>query len=269
MQVLINYANSTYDSVRKWNSFTGKHIAHFEKIYNFGPNDIDSTFRDSYSHILNIQRGNGLWLWKPYFINRVIEQLQDGDILFYCDSGAFFIRSPKSIMALINKDNPLFVCDIPLIESCLTKPKCFEKMGLNEANYKNSNQIIATYFCFMITPFTRKFMKEWLSLCCDYELISPEGFKKNDTICHNYGEKFVTHREDQSIFSLLCKKYKILPHKDFSQRGLRPRSYYSPFYAYQEPNHPFDKYKPIIFLHKAPKLTIKWLIRYLYHTLKK
>lgn len=78
----------------------------------------------------------------------------------------------------------------------------------------------------------------------------------------------LAHREDQSIFSLLCKKHGISPHRDISQRGKHPETYKSPFYAYKIPIHPNDKYKPIIFLHKSPRLNLQWFIRYIYHKIK-
>lgn len=84
-------------------------------------------------------------------------------------------------------------------------------MGLTEEKYKTSNQIIATYFCFLVTPATRNFMKEWLSLCCDLELLSPAGLGKFDVPTTDFGKSFVTHREDQSIFSLLCKNMEYPP----------------------------------------------------------
>lgn len=268
MKILINYADARYEPARKWNTFTGKHIAKFDKIYEFSPNDIDDPFIELHHDILSQKRGNGLWLWKPYFINKVLSECNDEDIVFYCDSGSFFIRGCKKILAKISPKQPLFVCDIPLLESCFTKPLCFDRMGLTENKYKTSNQIIATYFCFLVTPFTRKFMAEWLSLCCDFELLSPAGLDKFDAVTQNFGESFVAHREDQSIFSLLCKKYEIASHRDISQRGLHPETYKSSFYAYKVPVHTNDKYKPIIFLHKSPQLSIKWLIRYLYHRIK-
>ena len=268
MKILINYADEQYNPARKWNSYTGKHIAHFDKIYEFAPKDIDANFYRENEQILTIKRGNGLWLWKPYFINKVIEQSNDGDIIFYCDAGALFIRNISPVISQLSEKAPLFVCDIPLIESCFTKPICFEKIEGKE-KYKSSNQIIATYFCTLVTPFTRKFIEEWLTLCRDYELLSPSGLGKHDMPQCNYGETFVTHREDQSIFSLLCKKYHIIPHKDISQRGTKPETYRSPYYAYKVPSHTNDTYKPIIFLHKSPRLDFKWLLRYLYYNLKK
>ena len=268
MKILINYADKRYEPARKWNTWTGRHIAHFDKVCEFYPADIEKEWADEHSEILSHQRGNGLWLWKPYFVNKVMDECADGDIIFYCDSGSIFVRNLNKIFSLLTAENPLFVCDIPLIESCFTKPACFEKMGLSGDKYAKSNQIIATYFCFMVTPFTRSFMKEWLSLCCDYELISPSGLGKYDSINQKFGEAFVAHREDQSIFSLLCKKFNIPPHLDISQRGLHPETYRSEFYYYKVPDHVDDKYKPVVFLHKSPRLDFKWLLRYVYHAIK-
>lgn len=268
MKILINYADKQYEPARKWNTLTGKYIAKFDKVYEFSPHDIDPSFAILYHDILSQKRGNGLWLWKPYFVNKVLENCNNGDIIFYCDSGSFFTRSIKKIVTIISKRQPLFVCDIPLLESCFTKPLCFEKLELTEEKYKTSNQIIATYFCFLVTPTTRKFMAEWLSFCCDLELLSPAGLGKFDTAKKDFGESFVAHREDQSIFSLLYKKYEIAPHRDISQRGKYPETYKSAFYAYKVPIHPNDKYKPIIFLHKSPRLNLQWFIRYIYHKIK-
>ena len=116
MKILINYADSRYAQARKWNSRTGKLIAKFDTIYEFSPNDIDDKFQKENRQILLSKRGNGLWLWKPYIINKVLEHTKDGDFIFYCDSGAFFIRNIDTIKNQVNKETPLFVCDIPLIE---------------------------------------------------------------------------------------------------------------------------------------------------------
>ena len=95
MEILINYADTKYEQSRWWNSFTGKYIAKFDKIYEFHPNDIDAEFAQQHPNILSYKRGNGLWLWKPYFIYRVMKECVDGDIIFYCDAGAFFKRDSQ------------------------------------------------------------------------------------------------------------------------------------------------------------------------------
>lgn len=261
MDYLINYANQKYKRVQKINSWTGKHIAKFDKVYSFGPNDIDDDFRITHSNILSYERGNGLWLWKPYFINKVISECQDGDYVFYLDSGAFFIRDPHVLISYIDDCKPLFVTDIPLIESCWTKPSCFEALNANE--YADTNQIQAAIVLFKVNGFTRDFFREHLDLCANTDLLIPEGLGKFDRIDRNYGNGFVSHREDQSVFSLLCKKKGIKAHRDITQRGLDPMSFYNPNYAYRVPEHPDDYYKTIVFIHKSPTLGPVFWLRYL------
>ena len=266
MNILINYANDRFSQVQKIQSWTGKHIAHFDRIYAFGPNDIDPIFYKKHINIFNYKRGNGLWLWKLYLINKVMEECHDGDNLFYVDSGAFFIRSPKILYTYLSDVNPIFVTDIPLIESCWTKPSCIERMG--GAAFLYSNQIQATFILIRINNYTRSFIKEYLALCAESDLLIPEGLGKYDAPQYDYKTSFVAHREDQSVLSLLCKKHGIHPHRDISQRGKNPMSYYNPNYAYLEPLHPNDTYQTILFLHKSPSLGFKFWLRYIINKFK-
>ena len=259
MNILITYADKKYQNARKWNAFIGKHIAKFEKIYAFSPEDIDNNFKSLHSEIFSYKRGNGLWLWKPYFIDKVINECNEGDIVFYCDAGACFTKAPIKYIKPFLEDTPIFCCDIPLIESNFTKPICFESLNLKSDEIKYSNQIIATYLCLRVCEESRKLIKEWLDVCCNIELLKPEGCNINLTRSFEY--EFVTHREDQSLFSLLCKKYGYKPHRDISQRGLFPRTYYNPCYIYQEPLHNEDTYPSMIWLHKSPQLDIIYFSR--------
>lgn len=249
MKILINYGNEEYKETQELNSKTGMSVGGFDKVFSFGPNDIESAFKREYANILEIKRGNGLWLWKPYFINKVLNECDDGDYIFYCDSGAYFKKNIDEIISSLREGEKIWVSDNPLIESCFTKPLCFEKMDCKCKEYMETNQIQATYMMFINGIESRKFVNEWLNLCEDYELITPENNMYN--IDQHNKIQFIAHREDQSIFSLLCKKRGIKPHKDPSQRGRYPITFYNPVYAYKVSEHPEDKYDTVIFLHKA------------------
>lgn len=247
MKVLINYADSAYRKAQKWNSWTGKQIAGFDKVYAFSPTDIDKNYYERHKDILSEKRGNGLWLWKPYFINKVMSECNDGDIVFYADSGSFFLKRIDKLISSLRKDEKIWVSDCPLLESCFTKPVCFEKMECDE-KIRNSNQIQATYLMLICCDETRSFIREWLHYCENYELMSPEG---GLSLNEKRGTQFVAHREDQSILSLLCKKKGVKAHKDPSQRGKCPETFFSPNYSYQVPEHKEDNYGTVLFLHKA------------------
>ncbi len=257
MKVLVNYANDKYRQSQKFNTWTGKHIAKFDKVFSFGPEDIEPEYYNAHKDILDEPRGNGLWLWKPYFIDKVLSQCTDGDYVFYVDSGAFFVRNAETLIKSFEQGENIWVSDNPTLESCFTKPKCFGALGCSEDIYKNTNQIQATYVFFRCCQESRDFVKEWLSLCENKEMMEPAGGLNLEKPVRN---GFVAHREDQSMLSLLCKKKGIMPHRDPSQRGKHPETFYNQNYAYKVPEHD-DTYKTFVFLHKAKKVNLVVILR--------
>ena len=60
----------------------------FSQIFSYGPQDLDAQFvKDHGEFIRNNPRGYGYWIWKPYIILKVLNQLDNGDILVYGDAG--------------------------------------------------------------------------------------------------------------------------------------------------------------------------------------
>lgn len=247
---LVNYANDKYRPAQRVNSWFGKHVGNFDEVISFGPNDIDADFRTAHKDILSGKRGNGYWLWKPYFIQRVIDNSKDGDYIFYLDSGAFFVRDIRLLMPYVTDENPLFVTDIPLMECNWTKPACFEYFHAEHLRY--TNQIQSGYIFFIVNDYTRDFFREYLEICQSTKLLVSEGLGKYDSATKNYDDQFVSHREDQSILSIMCKLRGIKAHRDLSQHGFDPMSFYNPNYLYKEPNHANDHYPTMVFLLRAP-----------------
>ena len=194
---LINYANETYRLAQRVNSWSGKHVAHFDEVLSFGPQDIDDDFRESHRDILSAKRLNGYALWKPYFLQKVIEESRDGDYIFYLDSGAFFVRDVRLLIPYLSEENPLFVTDIPLMECNWTKPACIEYFQAEKLRY--TNQIQSGYIFFVVNNYTKVFFREYFDICSSTQLLIPEGLGKFERISKNYGDRFVSHREDQSI----------------------------------------------------------------------
>lgn len=249
---VINFADKNYRNAQRINTRTALAIGNADKVFSFNKEDIDQNFFKENEFILKQDRGAGMWLWKPYFVNKVLENINYGDYIFYCDSGAFFIRSIENLIGKA-KDSDIVCCDIPLIEQQFTKQKTFEFVGGISDKYSSTNQIIATFFMIKKTKFTVDFVNEWLSLCCNESYILPD----NETVEFS---NFIAHREDQSIFSLLCKKYDIEPFEDISQRKWFP-------YSYKYENYIFRKYKHnlkapvILYLHKMSNPKFSLLMR--------
>ncbi len=252
-KVLINYANERFESVRKVNTWTGKRIAGFDKVIEYAPEDIEPCFYQENRETLSMKRGNGLWLWKPYFIKKaLLEEADDGDYLFYCDSGAFFVRNINPLIEEMQGD--LWVSNLPLIEKQWTKKSALDVLCQNAPEIADTNQIQASFLLIRKSEASVKFVDEWLKLCCNRKLLMPPGAEEEAGEC-------IGHREDQSLLSILCKLEGILPQRDPSQFGRFPEGYRGEGYIYSVPDHE-NRYQTIIVLHRLDYVRIRAFLRF-------
>lgn len=258
MKVLINYANTAYRKAQRFNTLTGIYFARFDMIIEFSPQDIEEDFLKRNNYILSQERGNGLWLWKPYIINKTLQSLEYGDFLFYCDSGSFFIRNIETIINSMGEEM-IWVSDLPLLEEQFTSKYLIEKM--NCIQFNKTNQIQAGFIGLIKCEKSLKFVDEWLKLCCNPDFLEVKSSSENTN--------FIDHREDQSILSLLCKKHNIKPHLDPTQYGNFPLKYFSDKYEIVIPDHDVE-YKPSIVLHRSKNcILITCLKEFIYAIVKR
>ena len=104
MKILINYADEKYRKTQRFNSWTGKRIAGFDKVIEYGSDDVPYGYKIAHKEIFDNSRGNGLWLWKPYLIQRTLRECSDGDVVFYADSGSFFLKKIDDVIASLNSE---------------------------------------------------------------------------------------------------------------------------------------------------------------------
>jgi len=159
-----------------------------------------------YSFIENNKRGYGYWLWKPYIIKKTMETLNHGDVLMYLDCGCEIdIRRREIIQHFLElvKSEYLIGSSTFCPEKEWNKMDLIEKLGLNDAKYLDSEQNQAGALLFLINDKTIDFINRWYELCCDYHNIDDSPSIIPNLDC------FVEHRHDQSIFSLLTKKYNL------------------------------------------------------------
>ncbi|KGE86612.1 MAG: hypothetical protein ACE362_25145 [Phaeodactylibacter xiamenensis] len=218
MIYLINYANKPYAKMQKFQSYTAKNFGGIDKIIEYSDSDIyrDKTFYLNNKKILDIKKGNGLFLWKPYIILKTLQKLGKDDILIYCDVDTIFIDDVKPLTQLMKKKkSSLMVFDSPNFEYEYTKYNLCQDLGLLENSILESRQRYASYSLYRKTKYTLGFIQEWLNTCTIYDHISDEVKSYHPT----YGQKFVHNLQDQSIFSLLTKKHRIEAFRDPSNWG--------------------------------------------------
>ena len=185
------------------------HIEVFDEKHILTDTDLkkDTIFWEKHKQFIeNNKRGYGYWIWKPYIIMKTLEKMDDNSILLYIDSGCEVISNETShnkMMDLIERcnENTILYTSTYLKESTWTKMDLFEYMGLKDKKIMDSDQLQAGVIFMKKNDTTLKFTKEWYENAFVYNNI-------NDTpsISLNDGS-FKEHRHDQSVFSLLIKKY--------------------------------------------------------------
>lgn len=212
----INFADKNFESAQKFNSKMAKRFG-ADRIIEYSPDDIDERFKKKNSCIWNNSRGCGYWIWKPYIVNKTLERMQDGDYLLYSDSGSCIIDDIHILIdAMENEKTDIMIYCLHSIEKNYSKRDAFIIMECDQPEYTDTPQRCATYFLLKKTERSRTFISEWLSLSQDRRIITNE---ENVLGLSNY-EGFVENRHDQTIFSLLSKKWGINPFRDPGSFGL-------------------------------------------------
>lgn len=222
--VLLNYANKLFKKSQEINVKTAKKVGGFTAIRSFSDKDIDDNFRNRNQDILTIKRGAGLWLWKPYFIHKVLSELEFGDYVFYCDSGSYFLDCIDLLIRSLDVSGQSIMCfDLNHSESSYSKKAAIEAILKDTGDKDLGNQRLASFILIKKDDFSVNFVAEWLEACQvkDWICDVPETDLKDEIT------NFVDHRHDQSLFSLLTKKYNLQSFCDPSQYGNEMRSKFS------------------------------------------
>jgi hypothetical protein len=216
-KIVINYADKRYYQAQKENSRTALQIGEFTHAIERGSKNIDMEFYIRNRIILEHPHGAGYWLWKPYIILKELENMNDNDILFYCDAGASFVGSFNDyLFDLCRADEKgLILFNGGHINKKYTKRDCFYYMDCDTKKYTDATQLTATFQLCRKTKFTIDFYNEHLKYSQDPRILTD---MKNVCGKENY-DVFVAHRHDQSILTNLKEKYDVTIVEDISQWG--------------------------------------------------
>lgn len=175
--------------------------------------DIDDYFKMKNSEFFKHKRLGGYAVWKPYIILKRLLEIDDNDILCYNDSKYIWLTnvrnmekqllSDKNIGVYTNKPN-----SENYIEKQWTKGDAFLYMNIPDNNFgdyvKNSPQAWSGYILLRKGFNPIRFIGEWLTYNQDFRITSDS----QTTIVPN-DKIFIENRHDQTILSLLCKKWEI------------------------------------------------------------
>lgn len=218
MIIAINYADDGFAKAQKFNLETAVKWG-ADRVIGYGPADIDDEFRRRNREILKEKKGNGLYLWKPYFLNKAYSLLGDGDYLIYTDAGSIYVNKIQYLIDAMEQegvDLMVFSLEKDMLERKYNKRDAFILMGCDSPEYTDTPQTIGGYVLMKKSGFVEGFLKEDLEYAQDIRII---GEGENTQGMPDYPD-FVAHRHDQAVWSLMVKKYGLKRFRDPSQFGM-------------------------------------------------
>ncbi len=218
---LVCYSNKIYHNAKQKLINTARMCGEVDTIHAFAPWDIDKAFYQQNKKVLQKRRGAGYWLWKPYFIQKVLRTMADNEYLLYLDAGIRIIDSIRPLINLFANNKPIICFELPYIEKHWTKRDCFIALNCDSPLYADTNQRMASIHLWKKCAASLGFVDEWLRFAAQSDLIT-----NSPSNASNY-PGFREHRHDQSIFSLLSKKYGLEAFRDISQYGNQHKKLYN------------------------------------------
>lgn len=200
-------ANTLISEIKKLNIF--------DEIIMITDEDLkaDTSFWKRHSNFIeNNERGYGYWLWKSYIILKYLKQINNDDILLYFDAGVTFRSSDsrfKELFKIVKKDFVIgSFCRMFCDEYKWNKMDLVHYLNLNDNKYLKSRQRQAGAIILVKNEKTVQLINKWYEISCIYHLID------DSKSIHKNKDGFIEHRHDQSIFSLLTKKYNLYSNTD-------------------------------------------------------
>lgn len=200
----ITYGDYKFEYAKQRISKEAECSGQFDEIISYSPNEISDEVRNS--PLFSIERGGGLWIWKPDIIYTTLLQASMGDIVVYADSGCCLSNNNKAwndYWCLLDSHDI-----IPQLIFKYNKEWCrkeiFETIPVKNPNWFNQYQFCATVVILKKTEFTLSFIKEWRNIMIN----NPELVMDVDKdMIFKQHKCFKENRHDQSIFSALVYKY--------------------------------------------------------------
>lgn len=204
MILAVTFGDDDFSQSRDYNLKSALRYGHVDKIKTYTRKDLDTSFCDANKEIFAEKKGGGYWLWKPYIIEDAFKNLKRGDYLVYADSGSFYKRDVHILIDYMKK-NKLLIClnQLDHKESEYSKRDAFVYMDVDDKGFENTFQYEASFLLIEKNEITEQFLREWLQYACDKRVISDD---ENTCGLTNY-EGFIQNRYDQTVLSLLAKKY--------------------------------------------------------------
>jgi len=221
---LISYGDDAFIIQREFFRQTAIASGFFDESKVFTREDIEPQFIKQVYGTLQMRRGGGYWIWKPYFVKRMLDSIALDDILIYCDAGCMINTSggkrfDEYIDMLVAAETGTIDFELPHKEYEYTKQEVFNYFDASD-EIIDSDQIMATIVVLRKCPHTIRLVELWYEAAIDNPFLFTD-----ELIILPQHKDFVANRYDQSVFSIIRKQQgaNIIPDetffRDFEREG--------------------------------------------------
>jgi len=171
----------------------------------------ENRFENIFPEIKLAERGSGFYSWKPFIIERKLQETPEGDVVFYCDVGRTFPYKLLccSLQVFLDWMKHHDQSVMPGVQipwhgpmSMWTKRDAFLTMSMDSTQVHSSAPIQASFSIWVNNPESKNIAKEWRNLSSERQMISDDASKLGLPELPDFHE----HRWDQSLLSLVCMK---------------------------------------------------------------
>ena len=190
------------DNAKSFGEFSSINLFSERNIY-----DISEEIK-KYKNFLSSTRGYGYWMWKYFLLSEIMKNISEGDLVCYADIGCTFNNQGLINFEgykTITSDRGSLCFDLGHLERAYTKMDTYLRVFPDNMEHLNTGQRCATTFFLKNNQVNRDIIEEIKEICVEnnHHYITDVPSSKS-----NHPE-FREHRHDQSVFSLISKKYKF------------------------------------------------------------
>lgn len=218
---LLTFATWRYERSRQRLLSSARRFGDF-RFWNYSGRDFRLTgVYARHPEVARTPRGAGLWLWKPYYLMQVLNEMRSGERVLYLDAGMEITAPLDPLFELSGKGPGICLFTVHgRLNRHWTKRDCFVLMGCDEPDYLDTEQSMSGVIIIRKNPFVMDLVSQWLEYTADVRIVSD---LPNTCGLPDY-PGFVEHRHDQSILSNLRIRYGIPSYTDPTQYGGSHRS---------------------------------------------
>jgi hypothetical protein len=183
-----------------------------DTVTDWTPGKLQSAgFQEVIPEISLKERGAGFWSWKPFIIQKRLNEVPDGDVVLYCDVGRIYPfklldQSIKPFLEWMHSRGQEIMPGVAIPwdgpVSRWTKRDALVALDMDREEILTATPIQASFSIWRAGSKSRDFAARWMGLCSQRKLISDDP-----SVC-KLGENpgFQENRHDQALLSLLCMK---------------------------------------------------------------